>query len=385
MIFTLEVFKARYGEAFLLHFGELQDRRVALIDGGPRGNYDAVLRPRLEQLRHQRGGELDLDLVVIGHGDEDHFHGFLELTDELLAADREDEPVAYVIDELWHNDVDELIGEHAALLLRSARAETAKPGGSTLSHRAALLVASELPGRRLAHNVDQLGLRRNRGGSLITDRLGVHELAHGLRLRVLAPRDEAIDVLQQDWDAEVARRGEAQAEQGRAHATVYLDESLAPLASLILLAELDGRRMLLAGDATGDELLAALEAGGLLDGAGRAHFELLKLPLHGAPEVAGSALLERVTADHYVIAADGKHGYPSVAMIERLVAAASGRATAPTLWLSAPLVEIAAHWPESEQAELARLRALLDSLAAPSSPLRLRTVAANKSSVEIPL
>lgn len=385
MIFTLEVFKAKYGEAFLLHFGELQDRRVLLVDGGPRGSYDAVLRPRLEQLRHQRGGELDLDLVVIGHADEDHFHGFLELTDELLAADREDEPVAYVIDELWHNDVDELIGEQAELLLRSARAELARSGASALSHRGALVLASELPARRLVHNIDQLGLRRNRGGSLITERVGTHELAHGLTLRVLAPRDERVDALQQEWTDELARRGVAEAEQGRAHALVYLDESVAGLASLVLVAELEGKRMLLAGDAGGDDLLDSLESGGLLDARGAAHFELFKLPQHASGEIGSPRLLERVTADHYVIAADGKHGNPDPSMLERLVAAAKGRDTQPTLWLTSPPSEILAHWPEARRDELPRLRELLDSLAAPASPLRLRSVAANRASIEIAL
>jgi hypothetical protein len=385
MIFTLEVFKAKYGEAFLLHFGELQDRRVVLIDGGPRGSYDAVLRPRLEQLRHQRGGELDLDLVVIGHSDEDHYHGFLELTDEFLAADREDEPVAYVIDELWYNDVDELIGQHGELLLRSARAELGAKGTGSLSHRAALLLASELPARRLVQNVEQLGLHRNRGDSLVTDRLGSHPLAHGLELRVLAPRDEQVDALQQEWDDEVARRGAAEAEKGRAHATVYLDESLGPLASLVLVAELDGKRMLLAGDASGDELLEVLQAGGLLEASGSVHFELIKLPQHGAAEIGATGLLDRVTADHYVISADGKHGRPGAATLERLAAAASGRGEPANLWMVASISELAAHWPESEKAELARVRELLEGFAAPTSPIRLRTIGANKSSVEIAL
>jgi hypothetical protein len=384
MIFTLEVFKAKYGEAFLLHFGELEDRRVLLVDGGPRGSYDAVLRPRLEQLRHQRGGELDLDLVIIGHADEDHYHGFLELTDELLAADREDEPVAYVIDELWHNGVDELVGEHAELLLRSARAEQTK-AGSTLSHRAALLLASELPARRLVHNVEQLGLHRNRGGILITDRVGEHQLAHGLTLRVLAPRDERIDALQQEWDAEVKRRGVAEAEQGRAHATVYLDESLAALASLVLVVELEGKRMLLAGDAGGDELLEALQAGGMLDDDGRAHFDLFKMPQHGAAELAASPLLERVSADHYVIAADGKHGQPAAATLEALIAASQRREGGATLWLATAVQELAAHWPEGDRDGLSRVRELLDACAGATSPLRLRAIGTSKSSFEIAL
>ena len=68
--------------------------------------------------------------------------------------------------------------------------------------------------------------------------------------------------------------------------------------------------MLLTGEARGDYVLEQMEAQGLIEPEGRIHVDLLKLPHHGSIRNVDRDFFERITADHYVISADGEHHNP---------------------------------------------------------------------------
>ena len=76
--------------------------------------------------------------------------------------------------------------------------------------------------------------------------------------------------------------------------------------------------MLLTGDARGDHVLAGLEAQGALAPGGTMHVDLLKLPHHGSIRNVDRDFFERITADHYVVSADGRHHNPDVGALELL-------------------------------------------------------------------
>ena len=78
--------------------------------------------------------------------------------------------------------------------------------------------------------------------------------------------------------------------------------------------------MLLTGDARGDDILDGLAEAGLLTG-GRCHVDVLKIPHHGSHRNVTADFFRQVTADHYVISANGQNGNPDVAMLEMLSAA----------------------------------------------------------------
>ena len=75
--------------------------------------------------------------------------------------------------------------------------------------------------------------------------------------------------------------------------------------------------MLLTGDARGDDILAGLAGARLLKN-GRCHVDLLKIPHHGSDRNVSTEFFQQVTADHYVISADGQHGNPDIAMLQML-------------------------------------------------------------------
>ena len=90
MIFTLEALKAAYGDALLLHFGDPKAPSLAIIDGGPKGVYGSVLKPRLAALmknkKRLKNGRLPIRLVMVSHIDDDHVNGILAMANELAES-----------------------------------------------------------------------------------------------------------------------------------------------------------------------------------------------------------------------------------------------------------------------------------------------------------
>jgi len=83
MRFALEALQANDGDCLLLHYspatvpaGGLAPVLV-LIDGGSRGVYNTVLKPRIDALRGQQ--PLDLRMVMVSHIDLDHITGIVDL------------------------------------------------------------------------------------------------------------------------------------------------------------------------------------------------------------------------------------------------------------------------------------------------------------------
>ena len=92
-------------------------------------------------------------------------------------------------------------------------------------------------------------------------------------------------------------------------------------ASIVLLVESGGRRLLLTGDASSEDILAGLEAAGLLDGKRPYDVDILKVQHHGAEGNCSEDFFRKVHARHYVISANGKSGNPDPETLERLWAA----------------------------------------------------------------
>jgi hypothetical protein len=90
----------------------------------------------------------------------------------------------------------------------------------------------------------------------------------------------------------------------------------------VVLAEMSGKKMLLTGDARGDDILEGLQAAGLLDEP-PLHVDLLKLPHHGSDRNVETDFFRKVIADHYVVSGDGTDGNPEIAAL-RMISEARG-------------------------------------------------------------
>ena len=354
MIFTLEALKAAYGDALLLHFGDPKAPGLAVIDGGPRGVYHDVLKPRLNGLmankRRLSDGQLPIRLLMVSHIDDDHVNGVLAMANE-LADTTGKRP--YEVESLWHNSFDDLLGnkgqELAASLepfVKNVLTTGTLPVQATLkTSHAALVMASVKQGRDLRNAAKRLGWDVNKefGGKLVrlpTAGVRTVPIADGMTLTPLGPRETNVEALHTQWDKELRQMGVA---IDATRAAEYADTSVFNLSSIIVLAEMPGkggtpRRMLLTGDARGDHIIDGLKSAGLMEN-GTCHVDLLKVPHHGSDRNVEQAFFETVTADHYVISSNGdKFDNPDKDTLEWIAAARKGSGHF-TLYLTYPVSE----------------------------------------------
>jgi beta-lactamase superfamily II metal-dependent hydrolase len=331
MIFSLEALQAFNGDSLLLHAGTKDEPVLLLIDGGPPDTWANSLRPRLDELRAERAPDdtLAIDLAMVSHIDDDHIAGMLALADDLVAQQDEAGPPAYAVATLWHNSFDDVLDEpdkvRAAALeilshpLADARADELRRAGHAV-------VASVEEGRDLRDRAKQLhwGINEPFDGPVVLPKAGVRTITIGpLKLTVICPHEQQLDRLQKEWDKWLAEHAELVAGAAPAPASIEKlphDQSPYNLSSIVVLAECEGKRMLLTGDARDDHILAGLDAAGIAQD-GTTHVDILKMPHHGSIRNMTPKFLERVTADHYVISANGSDGNPDRQTLDLIAAA----------------------------------------------------------------
>jgi hypothetical protein len=321
MIFALEALDAKHGDSLILHFGTGQDRRFILIDGGPAGVFGPTLDRRLQQLQELRPGEpLRLELVMVSHIDDDHIRGILDMAGELRELRELGRDPKRHVRELWHNSFGDILGEASEAAIASLAARFSlppdgpfDPQGLPLSLPAAMATASVPQGRELRDLARRLGWNANTQPVML-EREGPQDVPFGggLALTVLGPRAERVEALQQEWVRAIRDLQDRTDPAAYAQLAALVDRSVSNLASIIVLAESEnGRRILLTGDARGDDIREGLRAANLADG-GSVRLDILKMPHHGSSRSVDEEFFQRVTADHYVISANGKYGNPDI-------------------------------------------------------------------------
>lgn len=318
MIFTLEALQAEAGDCLLLHYGDPAEPRLIVIDGGPTFGVYERLRSRLDALRDEGGftaaGEpLPIELLMVSHIDDDHIDGILHLTQQLIDETTEK---PFQIFEMWHNSFDDLLGNRSDDLSTAAHGAVAAASlgddffdQELVEPDTALILASVNQGRRLRDNARALSLRPPL--LVAEENEEPRDFGDGLTLRLVGPLRPQLEALLTKWDRDLAASGAGQLT--RAESAAFADKSAANLASLVVLAEADGKTLLLTGDARGDFLMESLRLQNLLDADGRLHVDIFKLPHHGSDRNVERSTFRDITAEHYVFSGDGHHGNPDVA------------------------------------------------------------------------
>jgi hypothetical protein len=316
MGFELEVLKAKKGDCLLLHYGKAGEPALALVDGGPPGVYPEFLEPRLAELRTELVDDddepLPLELVMVSHIDSDHIEGVLRLLRAIERARDDGAAEPYEVGRLWHNGFKRLAdADNESVEAARASLTGEEPSGEAI-------LASVGQGEDTSAAAATLGIPRNEESKL--GRLVLagesRKLPGGLELTVLGPSVGRVEDLREKWAKEVKAKPQELV-------PAALKETVYNLSSMIVLAEFEGKRVLLTGDAVSEDILAGLDEEGLLDKDGRAHFDVLKMPHHGSDKNVKEPadFLQRITADHYVLSGDGEHGNPEPETLRMIVAA----------------------------------------------------------------
>ena len=318
---------ANHGDCIWIEWGAKQNPRRLLIDGGPKYAWKA-LRSRFPQ------GDVSFELVVITHIDADHIGGLLQFVGSL--------PEGVRTKEIWFN-----AWQHV------------QPPDQLGAVQGEVLTAV-IESRRIPWN-DFFG-----GSAVVVPdpgeppvkKLPVKELPDGLRLTLLSPTYQELAALRPKWEKEVRRaglvpgvRGEAlkraAAREGippdllggglpdpktLANYAFGEDTSLANASSIVLLAEYEGKAILLTGDAYPsvvtrgvNRLLAERQKETL-------RLDALKVSHHGSHGNTNNDLLDLVHCPHFLISTNGRiFKHPHAETVGRLIVHGGSK---PTLWFN---------------------------------------------------
>lgn len=304
-MFTVEMLPAQRGDCLWLTWGDATERHHALVDAGPQDTI-ATLVPELERRIAALPGRTDrLELLVVTHVDADHIQGVVS-----LLSDPRRVPL---FRDVWFNGYQHL-GE--ALL-----------GG--------------LDGERLTASLLAHPGRWNRafdGGPVVLPDDGdvpVVRLPGGLTLTVLGPRPATLARLAPEWEAACRKAGILPGEgapieraswrrdqllgfdvDALAAAPYRKDRSVPNSAGISLVAEHEGRRVLLLGDSPSEEVLPGLAR----LGTGPHRFAAVKMSHHGSRANTSPAFLAQVQARTWLVSTDGAvFGHPDPEALARVV------------------------------------------------------------------
>jgi len=294
----IEALGAAHGDAIVVRWrDDVGAMRLGLVDGGPANAYLAQLQPNLDSLAVEYGRQpVVLDFVCVSHIDDDHIGGIERLFTALRRQTAEGRPFAASVKRLWFNSWDRL----------GVPEETIRVAGA-----APVVGASVRQGRDLR---DIARLLKVDGNAPVQRPFlgGVAFDLDGLNVDVVAPGADELAKLLELWE-----RTEHKPEVFTA---AYKDRSIPNLSSIALLLRAGGRMALLTGDARGDNVLAGLRAAGFLPG-GHLHVDVLKLPHHGSINNVDADFFEAISADRYIVSADGvTHGLPNIECLALLLA-----------------------------------------------------------------
>jgi beta-lactamase superfamily II metal-dependent hydrolase len=295
-MFAIESLPAGRGDCILLEYGEAERSHKVLIDGGPKPCYPA-LRDRILAMPQE---SRYFDLLVITHIDADHIESILQLL-------RERVDLGVRFGDVWFNGFQHL------------PAPGDKLGPVQGEQLTSLLEAHHVPWN-LAFD----------GAAVVVPDSGdlpIHTLSGGLRLTLLSPTRELLARLWPKWEEAIERAGLTSSAEGQpeeetstghevlgpgldiealAALPFQLDRSEANGSSIAFLAEFEGKRCLLAGDAFPRILAESLRRlGAKRDGP--LSVEAFKPSHHGSRRSLDCNLIQLLGCKHYLISTDGSY------------------------------------------------------------------------------
>lgn len=320
-MFRIEMLPAEYGDCLWIEYGKPNGKtHRVLIDGGLAG-CGKILRKRINALDPD---DRHFDLVVVTHIDTDHINGIINLLKNM--------PEGFCFDYFWFNGYDQIkpqgvLGvpqgiELTDLLLKLEKKENRKFWNKPFRRKAVMLPASGIPKKV--------------------------KLKGGMKMTILGPTVKGITVLYKEWDRVVR---EALSDKGKetppvseaenlftpreleeisveelAREGFIEDDSPSNGSSIVLLAEYDGQKILLTGDAFPGDIVEGVSR--LAAPQEKINLNAVKLPHHGSKNNNSNALFEAFSCRNFMVSTNGrKHGHPDRQGIARILVNNAGGST----------------------------------------------------------
>jgi hypothetical protein len=304
----MEMLLAGHGDCLWIEYGDSRATRRVLVDGGAIGTYKRALQPRLRALP-----EMDrcFELLVVTHIDADHITGVLELL--------EDKDTGFRAKDIWFNGYRHLPDENPSTL------------GPVQGERLTDLLVK--PGMTWNGKFDRAAVAVPDEGALPR-----FELEGGLVLTLLSPTLAKLAELKPAWEKEVRKAGldpnvkrpeEVESPEGfallggapdvdaLAQEPFAEDDAEANGSSIAVLAEFEGRRLLLTGDAHPGVLAAGIKR---LVENGKLAIDVCKLPHHGSKANVSRPLLDMLDCKRYLFSTNGAYfKHPDLQAVARVI------------------------------------------------------------------
>lgn len=330
---TLEALNALAGDCLLLRYpGPDGQERIWIIDGGPKRDskkdiyvWSDILLPRLKELHPEP--RMPVALGMVSHIDDDHINGIQKLTANLIDATPA-QPAKVKFARFWFNSFDQLVGASRASTDATASSASLQALVGTITlpgvdEHATMIMQSVGQGNLLAADLRTLGLDGNapvRG--FISAKKGQKKIRiDGAQVTILGPLQRRLDALRKEWAKALAKPAKARqaALQSLFLPGAQTDKSIPNLSSIVVLVEIGKRKLLLTGDAHGDDVVKGWKELGM--GTKPVEIDLVKMPHHGSIRNATKDFVDFFVANHYVFSADGKYNNPDAPTVEAVVAA----------------------------------------------------------------
>jgi len=105
------------------------------------------------------------------------------------------------------------------------------------------------------------------------------------------------------------------------------DVTVQNVASIVMMVEENGKRVLFTGDARDDHIHDDLKATGFTNSDHHLHVDMLKVQHHGSENNFSLGFAQKVTADHYLFCGNGGHHNPDLRVVRELLDARVGPAS----------------------------------------------------------
>ena len=133
---------------------------------------------------------------------------------------------------------------------------------------------------------------------------------NNISLNLLGPTKKTLDKLRNEWTKWFKKR--CHIKNPESALLQILDKSVPNLASIMFLAKINNRKVLFTGDGIGKDVLETLSKNKMLDKNGKFQVNILKVPHHGSDRNTSKEFFDTISADYYIISANGRDDNPSL-------------------------------------------------------------------------
>jgi beta-lactamase superfamily II metal-dependent hydrolase len=304
----LYAIQARFGDCLLIEYGGSKPSYL-LIDGGPSNNYDDFLKPALQDLVKKNN---KLEAVIVSHVDNDHIVGVLDLLVDIKFQKDAGTVPFLKVNQLWFNTFKGTI-DNTDLEARINAINTIAGVNGIKMQEMGMAVNGIKEGYQVLSVARFLDIPINPGtekGFFLGGQQKPFYKNSNIAITVVGPTVSNLQALQKQWNKWVSdNEDKIQSGQYTKDFAAMSDRSIPNLSSIVLLVKAGTKTILLTGDCRGDHLQEGLIASGLSTD-GKYHATVFKVPHHGSQRNVTRKFFSEVTADTYVISADGTYDNP---------------------------------------------------------------------------